>query len=402
MHGLDLQRATDHGKVAGVCAGVADRWHVDPLVVRMAAVLLALCAGVGAVLYGAAWALLPGKGEEHGPLQRKLPAAQQVPLAVWIVITAAIAILVMAITGPILPISSTPVVILAAVWYFGFFRPSRRRRRAEEAADTAPTAAAPPADPAYPEPSGWADQLPPVAPASMPPHATAWQAASDRIAPTPPAPPAPPRRQTGPAARKLRSRGLLVAAAAVILLGIVNAVGWAHVPFAAFTAVALLVIGVTIALSAWTGRPRGLLPLGIVLLSATLLGAMATRAASESPWDEASDSGTIDRSYTSLAELPDTDRVDIGSVRVDLSDLVVTEDRDYSVRVDAGTVVVVLPRQANVTVDARTDSGMVTVLDTRRSGIDLHLEQDLVTRAGAPVLHITIRVDVGTIEVRQS
>jgi phage shock protein PspC (stress-responsive transcriptional regulator)/two-component sensor histidine kinase len=54
-----LGRRRDDRVVGGVCAGVAGWLGVDPTIVRLAAVLLALANGLGAVLYVAAWALLP-------------------------------------------------------------------------------------------------------------------------------------------------------------------------------------------------------------------------------------------------------------------------------------------------------------------------------------------------------
>ena len=45
--------------VAGVCAGVARWLGVDPVVVRLATVLLALANAVGVVLYAVAWVVLP-------------------------------------------------------------------------------------------------------------------------------------------------------------------------------------------------------------------------------------------------------------------------------------------------------------------------------------------------------
>jgi signal transduction histidine kinase len=54
-----LVRHRDERVVAGVCAGVARWLGVDPLVVRLDAVVLALANGVGAVAYLAAWVVLP-------------------------------------------------------------------------------------------------------------------------------------------------------------------------------------------------------------------------------------------------------------------------------------------------------------------------------------------------------
>jgi phage shock protein PspC (stress-responsive transcriptional regulator) len=58
-----LVRRPDERVVAGVCAGIA-RWiGVDPLVVRVATVVLALANGVGVVAYLVAWLVLPAEGE---------------------------------------------------------------------------------------------------------------------------------------------------------------------------------------------------------------------------------------------------------------------------------------------------------------------------------------------------
>jgi signal transduction histidine kinase/phage shock protein PspC (stress-responsive transcriptional regulator) len=54
-----LARRSDEHVVAGVCAGVARWLGVDPIVVRLAAVVLALANGVGIVAYVAAWIVLP-------------------------------------------------------------------------------------------------------------------------------------------------------------------------------------------------------------------------------------------------------------------------------------------------------------------------------------------------------
>jgi phage shock protein PspC (stress-responsive transcriptional regulator) len=54
-----LVRRTDEHVVAGVCAGVARWLGVDPIVVRLAALILALANGVGVLAYVVAWVVLP-------------------------------------------------------------------------------------------------------------------------------------------------------------------------------------------------------------------------------------------------------------------------------------------------------------------------------------------------------
>ena len=62
MHRPGVRRSLDDRWVGGVCAGVADRLGVDPVLVRVATVALALLGGVGVVAYALAWLLLPDAG----------------------------------------------------------------------------------------------------------------------------------------------------------------------------------------------------------------------------------------------------------------------------------------------------------------------------------------------------
>ncbi|MFO7281402.1 MAG: PspC domain-containing protein [Thermoanaerobacterales bacterium] len=63
----DLVRLPHEGLVAGVCAGVARWLGVDPVVIRLATVVLALANGVGALAYLVAWAVLPTGGPAGEP-----------------------------------------------------------------------------------------------------------------------------------------------------------------------------------------------------------------------------------------------------------------------------------------------------------------------------------------------
>ena len=57
-------RTADDRVVAGVCGGLGRRYGVDPMVIRLAVVVLTLANGVGLMAYAAAWALLPGEEDE--------------------------------------------------------------------------------------------------------------------------------------------------------------------------------------------------------------------------------------------------------------------------------------------------------------------------------------------------
>jgi signal transduction histidine kinase/phage shock protein PspC (stress-responsive transcriptional regulator) len=64
-----LWRDPEHGLVAGVCAGLAERLGVDPLLLRAAFVAATAAGGVGVVAYAVLWLLLPAVGEDRAPLR---------------------------------------------------------------------------------------------------------------------------------------------------------------------------------------------------------------------------------------------------------------------------------------------------------------------------------------------
>jgi len=57
----DIRRDRENGIVAGVCAGLAKRLGVDPLLLRIVFAATALASGVGLVAYVLAWILLPAQ-----------------------------------------------------------------------------------------------------------------------------------------------------------------------------------------------------------------------------------------------------------------------------------------------------------------------------------------------------
>ncbi len=67
-----LRRASDGRMIAGVCAGLADYFDIDVVVVRVAVAVLALVGGVGVPLYLAAWLLVPEDETDESIAERLL------------------------------------------------------------------------------------------------------------------------------------------------------------------------------------------------------------------------------------------------------------------------------------------------------------------------------------------
>lgn len=69
-----LRRTTSTGAMlGGVCASLARRWQVDPTIVRIAMVLLALMGGLGIAFYVGAVLLVPRDGSTEVPVNHIAP-----------------------------------------------------------------------------------------------------------------------------------------------------------------------------------------------------------------------------------------------------------------------------------------------------------------------------------------
>jgi phage shock protein C len=65
-----LTRSRSHGTIAGVCAGLADYFGVDVVLVRLLWVILSLAGAVigGVIVYLAAWLIMPEGTDEAAPV----------------------------------------------------------------------------------------------------------------------------------------------------------------------------------------------------------------------------------------------------------------------------------------------------------------------------------------------
>ena len=54
-----LVRSTNDRKIAGVCAGLADYFDIDPIIIRVLWIVAFLCAGTGLLAYIILWIAVP-------------------------------------------------------------------------------------------------------------------------------------------------------------------------------------------------------------------------------------------------------------------------------------------------------------------------------------------------------
>jgi phage shock protein C len=61
-----LYRSTDDKMIAGVCGGLAEYFNVDPVIIRLIAVILVLPGGVPGILpYVIMWIIVPKRPAGH-------------------------------------------------------------------------------------------------------------------------------------------------------------------------------------------------------------------------------------------------------------------------------------------------------------------------------------------------
>ena len=113
--------------------------------------------------------------------------------------------------------------------------------------------------------------------------------------------------------------------------------------------------------------------------------------------------GTAVREYyrIQLGEfLRDDYALDDGSLRLDLSDLFLEDDRRVDVDVDLGEVWVTVPRHLGLRVTARVDHGRLTMFDEVREGSNLSARHTSQI-SGAHRLTLDIRLGEGTVIVEE-
>jgi len=64
-NGKRLTRSNKEKVIGGVCGGIAAYFHIDPAIVRVIFALVSLTYGIGVVIYGLLWVVLPASGQTH-------------------------------------------------------------------------------------------------------------------------------------------------------------------------------------------------------------------------------------------------------------------------------------------------------------------------------------------------
>lgn len=359
-------------KIAGVAGGLARHLDVDPLVLRILFVVLALFGGAGLLLYGALWLLLPEEGTDRAAI-----SLDERSLVVALVGVGVLAGLMLA--GDTWgrywfpwPLAVAGLIVLVVLT-------NRGHGGGQRAAGgyTGPPETAPEPLPFAPY-AGAAPTAAPAGPGPTPP-----------ALPTPSAPTPRPRdpRRRGPV---LFWFTLALVALAVGVLGMVDVAG-ADVPISAYPALATALVGAMLLVGAFYGRAGGLILLGLV--TATALGVTAVA--------ENLDTRHVREEPTVAAQVQDRYWTPVGELVVDLSavaDPAALDGRQLDVAAGVGRVEVIVPEGLDVRATGILNGpGQLDVLGTRDDGVDKRVTArlDVPDEVGA----LTVRAEIGVGEI---
>ena len=422
--------------VAGVCAGLGEHFDVDPVLFRVAFVVLALLGGAGILLYVLLWILLPpddGSAVPGSPIaQRASTRSRATGTWLGIAILVAGGILLIGDLGAHRPFpwAIRPGIVWGiALVLLGILLYQRGERRKEQAGPSTtgsippPPAPAPAAFPApeisptagvegSPDPLGVAD-MESTAPAAT--LETAPSTATD-VAPSPypspwyTSPPSPPAEPVAvasaerPARRRARSAlGWMTLGVALLAVGLAALLDqWTSIDMTVgrYLALVLLVLGGGLIVGAWLGRARWLIVLAILLLPFVLAASLISVPLT---------GGTGDHSFVpaSVGEIQPTYRLAAGQLRIDLSN---TDLGGQSVPIVAtvgvGRLVVVVPNDVTVVINAKMGAGLIEVssdpfspLDRQVDGVNVRLDQTYASTSAAGAVTLDLGAGYGVINV---
>ncbi|NIJ14141.1 phage shock protein PspC (stress-responsive transcriptional regulator) [Saccharomonospora amisosensis] len=380
-------------KVAGVAAGIGNRYGIDPVVVRVALVATTVFGGIGLTAYLLGWLFLPAEGDEVSAFESLIGRGRS---SVSKPFAALLCLLLFPVSG----------WAFAGDWFDGggfigmallvtalyllhrsrgqFNRPAPPTVGVTldyAAAATAATAAGGSAagaqhgtwDPLGAAPLAW--ELPEPAPPPQPP---------------------PPRPRRPRSKIAFATFGVAIAVAGVGSALVAEGVPWftlAHV-----IGLVLGVIGVGLVLSAFRGGGRWLTGLAVPLAVAGLV------LTSLPLNDFRGGVGELDATPRTAAEvLPVYERT-AGEIRLDLRQLRATTPVETAVRNGAGNVTVIVPTTADVTYQCEAGVGNIECLGRQQSGagtapisgVDLGDDGE-----GGQRLSLKVVAGAGNVEVRR-
>jgi len=390
-----LRRSVTDRKVAGVAGGLGRHLDVDPLILRVAFVVLAFFGGAGLILYGACWLLVPEDGAARAPFN-----LDERSRSVALIIVGVLAAL--ALIGDSWGAFWFPwplaIVALVVLWLLtrnnpphpvppvapGPAAPYQAQPRPQATSSAQPYQ--PPYQPAYQQ--GYAQAY---HPAAQPPGQPAYYSPPPGYVPPATYVPRPPNpRKRGPI---LFWFTLALIALAEGVLGMIDLAG-AGVADSAYPALAVAICGLMLVIGAFFGRAGGIIMAGLIA-TVVLTG---TTAADR--WD----TNDVTETPQTAAELDQRYWLGVGEQRIDLreiADVARLDGRTLEVEGGIGHIEIILPEGLTADVHADVDGpGNIDVFGVEHGGIDTTMDSSDGAETD-PRITIDTQLGVGQIEVHR-
>ena len=409
-------------KIAGVAGAIARRYAVDPTLVRVVMVVLALSGG-GLLLYLAGWVTLPPDPADPPRRDRRRDGGTRSGPPTALVVVAVV--VAFATLGPVFGgrLQGLVGLAVAAVLLYGLHTGRAHLGVPGPGAGRVGSGAGPAG------PAGTAGTVGTAGPSEAPTTATGQAGqAGDPDATSVPPPPQPPRWDPLGAAPfawdlpepapvpapppRRRSRVTPVTLAVALLAGGVTALvmlatgGLSDLPV--LFGVVLAVLGGGLLVGAFVRAGRGLIPVALLVTALTWAALAAPLQRIAGPSED------LRVAPASAAELLPHYEIATGSVEMDLSrlDLMVPPGtvppiEPVRTRIDAGmgSVEILVPRDADVALTAHAGMGSIEFDDRGSDGPGAHMKADDLGADGVVSgrrLLIDVNAGVGSVEVRRA
>jgi phage shock protein PspC (stress-responsive transcriptional regulator) len=415
-------------KIAGVAAGIGNRYRIDPVLVRVGLAVAAVWGGSGILIYLLGWLFLPEEDDQASPIESLFGKGRSstssaftvllgiitVPVAGWffsgsftgefsswlsLLVAGGLLFLLHQARGNVTPVTSTPPATPAPPTM-----PLSMPTPPMPAGATMPFTP-PAAGPVYPQ-AGLPVYPPVTAPPAEPPRSTppAWDPlgaapfAWDLPEPVPPEPeePPPPAKRRKP---RVATATLGIALVTVAVLSAVAssspAIGWINPPHV--VGVVLAIMGLGLVAGAFLRAGRGLIALAVPLSVAGL----AMTAVSPGEYRGIGDM------YAAPANLhdvrPSYER-SVGNVELHLTQLPAGGSVRTRAHTDVGNVEVFVPETADVTFKCENKAGDLACLtELGMNGVHQYISGTDYGPDGEGGLRINLiaTVDYGNVEVHR-
>jgi phage shock protein PspC (stress-responsive transcriptional regulator)/predicted membrane protein len=393
----------ERGKVlAGVTTGMADAFHIDVTVVRVLWIVGTIATGgFGIAAYAICWIAFPSEYNPAPISQIHHVRHRSTGYIVGVVLLGIGAAIVLGQLIAMRPFRHFGALAWATILIGGglavlFLRNTDDNDNIEPQPTPPPTSTDPPETPEAADPTT-TEQAPPPPPSPtsswaptppLPPTSSAWT----QTHPWPVGPPPRPRRP--------RRRSFLTPVTISILLigaggaALLDSAGAVHLTVAGVLATGLLMVGIAMIVSTWYGRAHGLIPIGVLLLLATIPAVSI---------DVPISGGIGDHDYhpVTRTQIDSHYKLGIGQLAIDLRDAPVT-NRATSISAQLGIGELSVDVPANVRVDVRSHVGAGHVeLFGRGEGGWSDNPRAVAGANQRGVVHLDLRVGAGAIIVRR-